>query len=212
LGTSRHAEPLTLAQLRQILDLLAEARPGHVGELVRRDQLLLAFGWAAALRPGELVALDVDDVTFTGDLDRGGGGMLVRVRRSKDRRGRSEHVAVACASRAAWCPVRLAERATCRPRSSALFVHFDRHGNSRGRLAANAVSRVVKAAVADVLRLDPTRYNGQSLRAGYVAEARRHGVPSHVIARHTRNHHARTLGVDDSTPRMPAETAFGTWW
>jgi integrase len=215
LGTTpRRAEPLTLAQLHQILGGLALVRPDQRQRTaVRRDQLLFALGWAAALRPGELIAVDADDLTFTDDADSGDGGMLVRIRRSKgDRQGGTDYVAVRCARQAATCPVRLAQRATRRLRTGPLFVHLDRHGESRGRLGVNAVSRVVKATVADVLHLDPTRYSGQSLRAGFVTEARSHGVPDDLIARHTRHRCIEILDVYDKPGALLAQSAFGTWW
>jgi integrase len=211
--TQRRAEPLTLAQLRKIVDLLVIARPGQLPEVAQRDQLLLALGWAAALRPGELVALDVEDVTFTGDTDSGEGGMVVRIRHSKASRHRTDHVAVPCARRAATCPVRLAERAAgLTLLGGPLFCHVDRHGNIRGRLAANAVARLVRAAVADVLGLDPTPYSGRSLRAGYVTEARRRRVPAHLIARHTRHHSIQMLDTYHRPDELLVPAAFGAWW
>jgi integrase len=212
-ATPRRAEPLTLAQLRKILDLLVVVRPGQANELVQRDRLLLAVGWAAALRPGELVALDVDDVTFIGDPDHGEGGMVVRIRPSNAHlHGRTDYIAVPCARRPATCPVRLTRQATRLQLLGQLFAPIDRYGDSSGRLAANAVSRIVRAAVIDVLGLDPATFGGQSLRAGFIAEARRRGVPEHLIARHTRHHGVETLDVGDRSADLFTHNAFGAWW
>ena len=199
--------------MRKILDHLAVTRPGTPEESVRRDRLLLAVGWAAALRPGELVALNVDDITFVGDADHGQGGMVVRIRRSRaDRHVRIDHVAVPCANRSPACPVRLAQQAARHQLLGPLFAHVDLNGTPRGRLPANTVSRIVRAAVRDVLRRDPTTYASQSLRAGYITEARRRGVPDHLIARHTRHHNLRMLDSYEHPDDLFAQPAFGAWW
>jgi integrase len=40
---------------------------------MRRDQLLVALGWASALRASEPVGLDVEDLTVVGDPNAGTG-------------------------------------------------------------------------------------------------------------------------------------------
>jgi hypothetical protein len=139
--------------------------------------------------------------------------MVVRMRHANaHRHGRTEYVAVPCARRPATCPVRLAQQATRLQLLGQLFAPIERHGSSSGRLAANAVSRIVRAAVIDVLRLDPAPFGGQSLRAGFIAEARRRGVRDHLIARHTRHHGVETHDVGNRSADLLTRTAFGAWW
>jgi len=54
---------------------------------MRRDQLLVALGWASALRASELVALDVEELTVVGDPNVGDGGLMIRVRNAKGAAG-----------------------------------------------------------------------------------------------------------------------------
>jgi integrase len=210
----RGATPLTLAEFRRIVHGLALMRPAPTRRTaVQRDQLLFALGWAAALRPGELVALDLDDLDLIGDPNRGDAGILVRIRRSKgDRRGRTETVAVPCASDAASCPVRLALVAIRRQNHGPLFVQHDRYGNTRGRLGANAVSRIVKGAVADILGLDPTPIADSRCAPGTSPKPAATAFPttsSRAIPATTAS------GCSTSTTDPPADltvSAFGAWW
>ena len=56
-------------------------------------------------------------------------------------------------------------------------------------------------------------YTGHSLRAGFVTEARRRGVPDHVIARHTRHKDLRMLTVYDRPVDLFNDPALaGEWW
>jgi hypothetical protein len=115
-------------------------------------------------------------------------------------------------------PVRLALTWTRRHRTGPLFRHLDRHGRTGRRLGADAVSRILKGLVADVLRDDPAGYSSHSLRAGFVTEARAHGVPDELIARHTR--HARPgqrpggiLNVYDRPTDLLERSALDpSWW
>lgn len=76
---------------------------------LRRDQLLIALGWAGALRASELVAVDAEDLHFVGDPDVGDGGLVMRIRRSKtDQAANEQYVAVPYSSPWSSCLVRLA--------------------------------------------------------------------------------------------------------
>ena len=80
------ATPLRLAEMRSIvtsLPIVAERRPA-----MRRDQFIIALGWASALRASELVSLDVEDLTVVGDSNTGDGGLIIRVRNAQGRRRR----------------------------------------------------------------------------------------------------------------------------
>lgn len=184
----RRAAPLRLDDMRHLVRALPIVRPDH--HSMRRDQLLIALGWAGALRASELVALDAEDIVFVGDPDHGDGGALLRIRRSKtDQAGNVEWVAVPYATSYAGCPVRLALHWTRRHRSGPLFRHIDRHTRPHDRLTPDSVSRLLKPLIVETLQQDPAGYSSHSLRAGFVTDARAHNVPDELIARHTR--HAR---------------------
>jgi integrase len=214
--TQRRAEPLRLEQLRRIIIALpvVSGAPAHRSPRVRRDQVLLAVGWAAALRSEELVGLDVDDITITGDPTTGTtGGMLIRVRRSKGDQTQPAYVAVPWSTHPSTCPVRLAMLHIRQIRTGPLFRHIDRHGTTHNRLQPKTASQILKQHVSTILQANPDIYSSHSLRAGFVTEARAHRIPDTIIARHTRHKDLRMLGVYDRPTDLFNDPALtGEWW
>lgn len=194
----RHPRPLTRARPLGLDEMRAIVRAlpivGSTRPAMRRDQLLIALGWAAALRASELVALDAEDLTFVGDPNTGEGGVILTIRRAKtDRRGNIQHVAVPYATTWTGCPVRLALQHTKTHRQGPLFRSIDRHGKHGPRLGAQSVTNVIQRAIADVLQTDPAGNTSHSLRSGFVTTARQHHVADHRIARHTRHRSTHTI-------------------
>jgi integrase len=217
LGTTKvQAAPLRLEELRSIvvgLPIVAPNRP-----TMRRDQTLIALGWAGALRSAELVGLDVDDLHVVGDPDDGDGGLLIRIRNGKGAAGHVDYVAVPFSQQWSTCPVRRT-LAYLRPlRAGPLFRHIDRHGTAHRRLTPRSVTDVVRQAVVEALQVDPGPYTSHSLRAGFVTEARSRGVPDDLIARHTRHTrpgHRRggILNVYDRPTDLLERSALESgWW
>jgi integrase len=177
LGTAqRQARPLTVADLRTMLEGLGSDRAGC------RDRALLLLGFAGALRRSELVGLDVADLT------EGIDGLTVRLRRSKtDQEGAGRTVGIPYGSNPATCPVR-AWRAWLEVSGiteGPAFRPVDRHGHIRApRLSAPAVALVLKRHAARA-GLDPDEVSGHSLRAGLATSAAAAGVPERVIAEQT---------------------------
>jgi hypothetical protein len=164
------------------------------------------------LRAGELV-LDANDLTFDGPSYDPTAAMTVHLHRSKtDQDGRGDFVIVPYSTHPATCPARLALHAACETRTGPLFRHIDRHGTTHGRLAAGAVSRIVKNAVTDVLHRDPTPYSSHSLRAGFITEARRHGMSDHLIALRTRHRTMRMLDIYDRPDPIATTSLSAGWW
>ena len=132
-----------------------------------RDRALIAFGMASCLRRSELVALRV------GDLRRVPEGFRVTVRRSKgDQEGRGAEIAVPEGRRLR--PVHHLEAWLARAGVADGFV-FRRVSNDGRRVTAEpmsdrAVARVVKDRCA-AAGLDPARFAGHSLRAGFLTAA-----------------------------------------
>ncbi|MEQ1702120.1 MAG: tyrosine-type recombinase/integrase [Ilumatobacteraceae bacterium] len=211
----RRAAPLRLDELRKIVNGMAivTGRP-PTDLMIRRDRSMLLLGWAAALRESELVALDVDDLTFTGDPDRGDGGVLIRLSRSKgDPGSKGATVAVPYSTRIGSCPVRSTMLLARTQKTGPLYRKIDRHGRQLARLTPEAVNTIVRRHVDAVLGADPALYSSHSLRAGWVTEARANGVPAQDIMRHTRHTDARMLHVyDRPADLLEAHPMRGEWW
>lgn len=169
------AAPLMVEDLWSILD-----RTGK-GIRDQRDRALLLVGFAGGLRRSELVGLDLADLEFVRE------GLVVTLRRSKtdqERRGRRIGIPHA---RGRWCPVRevqawlsagaLAEGSLFRSLRKGGIILPD-------RLSGEAVSALIKRHVHGV-GLDPTKFSGHSLRAGFVTSAARAGIATHLIRQQT---------------------------
>ena len=157
-----------------------------------RDRAMLLIGYGAALRRGEIVALDVLDVVVDPR------GLVVTVRRSKtDQEGEGRVVAVA-RGLPGFCPVDafealMAERGDC---EGALFV--SQHDGAR--LSDKAVARLVTgAAVAVGLK----GVSAHSLRAGFITAAHKAGAQLADLAGH-----ARHASVDTTAGYIRAETVW----
>ena len=138
-----------------------------------RDRALLLLGFAGAFRRSELVAL------YLADVHAGHDGLTVTIRKSKtDQEGQGRKVGIPYGSHPHTCPVRA--MIAWREKSAltagaltegALFQAINRHGRVQpGRLSDRAVALIVKR-VALAAGLDPSRYAGQSLRAGLATSA-----------------------------------------
>jgi site-specific recombinase XerD len=174
--------------LADILPRLVEGLGENPGGL--RDRALLTLGFAGAFRRSELVALDVADVAFVED------GLIVQIRSSKtDQEGKGRSVGIPYASTLAVCPVRslrkwlgaagFTEGAIFRSQS-----HDPRHAGAR--LSGAAVATLVKA-YARAAGLDPAKYSGHSLRAGFATSAAMAGKSDRAIMAQTGHKSAAML-------------------
>jgi integrase len=175
-GTAQDAKaPVLVENLRQMVRSL---RPGLIGI---RDRALLLVGFAGAFRRSELVALDFEDVQFTG------GGLVILLRKSKtDQDGEGRKVGLPYGSNPETCPVR-ALRAWIEAsaiESGPLFRSITRHGKIQGRLSGFAVAVTVKK-YAGAVGLDMDRFSGHSLRAGLVTSAAIAGASERAIMNQT---------------------------
>lgn len=154
-----------------------------------RDRALLLVGFAGAFRRSELVAVDVEHLTFSG------GGVAVLIPRSKtDQMGRGEEKFLTSTG-TAHCPVSalrllLGELAQRSVRTGPVFRNPFR--KSLPRISAGTVAELVKR-YALAVGLDPARYAGHSLRAGFVTEAAAQGVPLDEIQAVTAHRRVDTL-------------------
>jgi integrase len=175
-GTAQDAKaPVLIENLRAMVRSL---RPGVIGI---RDRALLLVGFAGAFRRSELVALDVEDVQFTGD------GLVVLLRRSKtDQEAEGRKVGLPYGSNPDTCPVRALRGwiEASAIESGPLFRPITRHGKIQGRLSGFAVAVIVKRH-AGAVGLDMSAYSGHSLRAGLVTSAAIAGASERSIMSQT---------------------------
>jgi integrase len=136
------------------LELILDALPsGIIGD---RDRALLLIGARAALRPSELVALDVADLTVVR------GGLAVSLLR--------ERVVIPRDDDPVRCPVLAWQEwvAAAGLTTGPAFRAIDRSGRlGLTRLGEKAITRIVRRA-ADRAGLDEHRYSALSLRLGDV--------------------------------------------
>lgn len=169
----RQMVPLCVSDLRKIARLLC--RDGSDRAL--RDRAVLVIGLGSALRRSNLAALTLADVEF----DR--RGVVVRVQREKnDQTGRGRMIGIPRGRHMETCPVR-SLRAWLEVRGKAPGPLFTHPGTLRA-IRSPAVAKIVKDAVASI-GLDPARYAGHSLRAGFVTAAGESGASELVIASQT---------------------------
>lgn len=159
--------PLEVQQLQQILAALP---PGLMG---LRDRALLLVGYGAGLRPSELVALDVADLTI---VDAGLAVSLMRGR-----------IIVPYGSSDELCAVQAWERwaVAAGVSQGPAFRSVDRHGSlGLRRLSERSVTRIVQRA-AERAGFDESTYSALSLRLGMVSAATGVGADDRGIMHQT---------------------------
>lgn len=168
--------PVEDVELRAMLATLGD----DLGGL--RDRALLVLGWTGAFRRSELVALSVADIAFSRD------GLIVTVRRSKtDQEGQGTEKGLPYTGDPATCPVRSlrAWLDAAGILENAIFRSVDQHGHvSPEALSDRSVARIVQRT-AKAAGLEPSRFAGHSLRAGFATTAARKGKTLDAIMKQT---------------------------
>lgn len=187
-GTAaRH--PAHALDLTEIATMITAIEPTTLAGA--RDRALILLGFASALRPGELAALNL------ADLEPHPAGLLLHVRRSKtDQEARGQVVAVAPGRHTATCPLTALD-AWLRRRGTApgpVFTALRNHRAARtgAPISATAASRIVTRR-ARAAGLPAVHITGHSLRAGHATTAAAAGVPLDRIAAQTRHRHLKVL-------------------
>jgi site-specific recombinase XerD len=184
----RRAAALATAEVRK---LVAACRGDLAG---LRDRALVLLGYAAALRRSELAAVEHEHLRFTAD------GLELLLARSKgDQAGEGARVGVPRGQRPETCPVRAMEawlRASA-IRYGPVFCRVTRWGTvEQGRgLSGEGVRLVLlrraEQAGVEGTHLEPVSPHG--LRAGFVTQATKAGLPDEAIMAHTRHKDAKTM-------------------
>ena len=155
-----------------------------------RDKALFLIGYAGAMRRSEIVAINVNDLSFVEE------GVRIRVRRSKtDQEGKGHIKDIGYAINAANCPVKALKtwlEQSCIT-EGAVFRSVNKGGNiCNERLSAQSVALVVKE-VMKALGCDSDEFSGHSLRSGMVTDALKQGISTQIIRQVTGHRSESTL-------------------
>ncbi len=147
-----------------------------------RDRALLLIGFAGAFRRSEVAALAVEHIEHTAE------GVKVYLPKSKtDQEGQGRWVGIKRTTNPDTCPVRAlnAWLAAAGIESGPVFRNVTRHGRiGQTAITAQVVALVVKRTAA-AAGLDPAKYSGHSLRAGFVTQTAMNGATESNIMRQT---------------------------
>ncbi|WP_158932644.1 site-specific integrase [Acidisphaera sp. S103] len=184
---ARRSAALTTAEMRKLSRACGTDLAGA------RDRALLLIGFAGALRRSELVGLDMEQTTWTGD------GLKLLIERSKtDKAGEGAEIAIPRGRSEETCPVTALQTwlTTAEITAGPLFRKVNRGGMvEAARLSPDAVrqillKRAARAGLKGTL-FEPISPHG--LRAGFVTTAYRNGVPDEEIMGHTRHRSLTTM-------------------
>lgn len=151
-----------------------------------RDRALLMLAFGSAMRRSELVALDIDDLTYVEH------GLKVLVRKSKtDQSGAGQVVSVVSKRMDVIGAIRAYVDAAG-IQEGALFRSVSKGGAIRDRLTARSVADIFKK-YATLAGLDASQFSGHSTRRGFVNEALHHKADPFAIMRSTRHKSLQTL-------------------
>lgn len=183
----RRSAALTTIELRKLSQV---CEPDLAGE---RDRALLLTAFAGALRRSELVALDVERLTWSDE------GVKLLLEKSKtDKEGEGAEIMLVFGRHEGTCPVRAlrcwldAAAITSGP----VFRKVNKSGRVEARrLSEDAVRQILlrRAAQAGVTGTLSEPINPHGLRAGFVTTAYRNGVPDEEIMGHTRHRSLTTM-------------------
>ena len=184
---ARRSAALTTAEIKKLSRACGTDLAGA------RDRALFLVGFAAALRRSELVALDMEHVTWTDE------GMKLLIERSKtDAEGEGAEVAVPRGHSPETCPVTALQQWLTAAGISAgpLFRKVNRGGAvETARLVPDAVRQILgkRAAKAGLKGTLAEPVSPHGLRAGFVTTAYGNGVPDEEIMGHTRHRSLTTM-------------------
>lgn len=173
----KKAQPFLFESLQKVV---ATLRP----DLLRdgRDRALLCLGFMTGLRRSELVALDVEDMTWSQR------GMILHVKRCKNDQAGAGRDVVVFRGAGPTCPIDAVRSwlAAAGIAEGPVFVKVDRYGHAqRGKRLSDQVVRTVVRERGAGAGLEIDQLSGHSLRAGLVTQAALNGSDLRDIAKQT---------------------------
>lgn len=200
---ARRAAAITTAEIRKLCRACGTDLPGA------RDRALLLLGFAGALRRSELVALDIEHVTWMRN------GLKLLIERSKtDAEVEGAEIAIPRGQADETCPVAALRTwlKLSKVSTGPLFRKVNRGGSvERNRLSTDAVRQILlKRAARAGLRgtlAEPVSPHG--LRAGFVTTAYRNDVPDEEIMSRTRHRSLTTMRSYVRRAKLSRESPAG---
>jgi integrase len=183
----RRSAALTTSELKRLSGICETGLSGD------RDRALLLTGFAGALRRSELVALDVEHLSWSDE-----GVKLLLAKSKTDKEGEGAEVMIVFGRHEATCPVRALRRwlEANGIQAGPVFRKVNKAGRVEGRrLSEDAVRQILlrRAAQAGVKGSLAEPVSPHGLRAGFVTTAYRNGVPDEEIMGHTRHRSLTTM-------------------
>ncbi len=183
----RRSAALTTAELKKLSRV---CEPGLAGD---RDRALLLTAFAGALRRSELVALDVERLTWSND-----GVKLLLGKSKTDKQGEGAEVMIVFGRQEDTCPVRALRcwLDAAAIKTGPVFRKVNKAARVEARrLSEDAVRQILlrRAAQAGVKGSLAEPVSPHGLRAGFVTTAYRNGVPDEEIMGHTRHRSLTTM-------------------
>jgi len=169
----RSRKPILGRQLIAALAFLKE-KPIDI-----RDRAMFLLGFAGALNRSEIVALNLDDITFTRD------GAQIRLRKAN---ASAQTILVAFGNKVKTCPVHALGDwlALITETDGPIFRPINKNGDIRStRLTDVMVNKRLQRILAKS-RLNPDEYSSHGLRIGFAETALQANIPREDIAEHGR--------------------------
>ncbi|OPH47592.1 hypothetical protein BC351_10395 [Paenibacillus ferrarius] len=169
-STSKKA--MVLDDLKRIIDVIDTSTLQG-----KRDKALILLGWSTALRRGDIVSINMEDLVFT---DK---GLEIDVFEQKKKKQRKIVILPANNN---YCPIEtlLVWLKEARIKSDSIFRAVNKANNVGERLSGESVADIVKKH-AKAAGLNPELYAGHSLRSGHITAAHDEGFDLSTIRQHT---------------------------
>jgi integrase len=183
----RRSAALTTNELKKLSQV---CEPGLAGD---RDRALLLTAFAGALRRSELVALDIERLTWSNE------GLKLLLEKSKtDKDGVGAEIMIVFGRHEDTCPVRALRRwlDSAAIQSGPVFRKVNKAGRVEARrMSEDAVRQILlrRAALAGIQGSLAEPVSPHGLRAGFVTTAYRNGVSDEEIMGHTRHRSLATM-------------------
>jgi site-specific recombinase XerD len=171
----------------ELMKVFAGSLDDKLIDVRNRALLLLAFN--GGFRRSELVALDVEDISFTHE------GLEIHIKKSKtDQEKKGRKIGVPFGKNAETCVVRSMEKWLDDSGiiSGPLFRKIDRHGKIGDRLTGDGMAYIIKQ-VASNAGFNPKDFAGHSFRRGFITTAYRNKKSDHAIMKQTGHKSLQTM-------------------